>query len=203
MKRQNVKDYYFHKAKKENFSARSVYKLEDIQKKYKLIKPNDRVLDLGAAPGSWSEFIVTLLKNKGALVALDQNDLSHSAMQKIRNSQIPFEFLKQSVFDELSGGLGNFDVVLSDMAPSTQGSRFVDSQNSLALIERAFQITLHHLRDGGNFVTKLFQSEETIQASKSWGKHFRMAKLYRPPAVHKESKEVYFVGLEFKVTSAG
>jgi 23S rRNA (uridine2552-2'-O)-methyltransferase len=201
VKRENVKDFYFHKAKRENFSARSVYKLQDIQNKYKLIKPKDAVLDLGAAPGSWSEYLAEVLKPSGRLTALDQNDLSAAAHQKIKSANIAFHFLEQSVFDPLPAELGKFDVIVSDMAPSTQGSRFIDTQNSLTLIERAYEIAQKQLKLGGHFVVKLFQSQETVDATKTWKKSFQHSKLYRPPAVHKESKEVYFIGQIFKVTS--
>ena len=201
MKRDKVKDFYFHKAKRENFSARSVYKLENIQEKYKLIRPKSRLLDLGAAPGSWSEYICKLLGPGGYLMALDIQPLSPSAVEKIKKSGVDFLFLEQSVLDPLPSDLLPFDLIVSDMAPATQGNRLVDTQNSLHLIEAAYEIAKKNLKPGGHFIVKLFQSPDTVEASKAWGRAFEMSKLYRPPAVHKDSKEVYFVGQNFKVSS--
>lgn len=199
MKKDKVKDFYFHKAKRENFSARSVYKLQNIQEKYKILAPGNAVLDLGASPGSWSEYICTILGKRGRLAALDIKDLSLSAKEKIKRSEVQFDFFLNSVFEPMPENLLAFDAVVSDMAPSTQGNRLVDSQGSLELALRAFEIASSHLKPGGHFVVKLFQSEETVAASKAWAKAFKMSKLYRPPATHKDSKEVYFIGLHFSV----
>ncbi len=199
MKKDKVQDFYFHKAKREKFSARSVYKLQNIQEKYKILSPGNRVIDLGASPGSWCEYLAPLLGPKGFLFALDIKPLSKTAEDRIRASGVNFTFVQQSVFDPLADNLPPLDVVLSDMAPSTQGNRTVDTSNSLELILRGYEIAKTHLKNGGHFVVKFFQSQDTVEATKSWGKSFKMSKLYRPPAVHKDSKEVYFVGMHFKV----
>jgi len=202
VRRDKIHDFYFHKAKKEKFSARSIYKLENIQQKYHLISAGNRVLDLGAAPGSWTEYLVSLLGKKGALWALDERELSLTARDKIRKSEIKFTFLKQSVFEALPSEIPSLDAVLSDMAPSTQGNRTVDGTQSLELGQRAFEIAKKHLKQGGHFVVKLFHSEDAVGATRTWGAHFRVYKLYRPPAVQKESKEIYFIGQNFKLDLA-
>jgi 23S rRNA (uridine2552-2'-O)-methyltransferase len=199
VKRDKIHDFYFHKAKKEKFSARSVYKLQNIQDKYHLFAAGNKVLDLGAAPGSWTEYLVSILGKKGMLIALDEQPLSITALAKLKKSELRFEFLRQSVFDPLPDNLPKFDGVVSDMAPFTQGNRTVDTSKSLELIERAFQIATKHLKQGGHFVVKLFHSEDTVKASRSWQRHFKFAKLYKPPAVQKESKEIYFIGQNFKL----
>lgn len=197
MKRDKIHDFYFHKAKKEKFSARSVYKLQNIQEKYHLFAAGNKVLDLGASPGSWTEYLVTVLGSKGKLWALDLKPLSMTAQEKISKAGLEFSFLQQSVYDPLPANIPELDAVVSDMAPSTQGNRTVDCARSLELITRAFEIAQTHLKTGGHFVVKLFHSDDTIQAAKSWEKTFKFAKLYRPPAVAKESKEIYFVGQNF------
>jgi 23S rRNA (uridine2552-2'-O)-methyltransferase len=176
-----------------------VYKLQNIQDKYHLIAAGNRVLDLGAAPGSWTEYLVSLLGSRGHLWALDQQPLSVTAQEKIKKSGIDFVFLQQSVFDPLPENAKSFDVIVSDMAPFTQGNRTVDCAGSLELIQRAFEIAKDHLKQGGHLVIKLFQSEDTVKFSKEFGKLFKFSKFYRPPAVHKESKEMYFVGQNFKL----
>jgi len=197
MKRGNIQDFYFHKAKREDYSARSVYKLQNIQEKYHLFSSGNKIIDLGASPGSWSEYLIEILGPKGMLVALDLKPLSMTALQKIEAKKINFQFLQQSVLDDLPTDFPDFDAVVSDMAPSTQGNRSVDCARSLELIEAAFRIAEKHLKRGGHFVVKLFHSNDTIAATKSWEKKFKFAKLYRPPAVRKESKEIYFVGQNY------
>lgn len=175
-----------------------MYKLQNIQEKYKLFAAGNKVLDLGAAPGSWTEYLVSTLGKTGSLWAVDQQDLSITCQNKIKNSEIHFTFLRQSVMDPLPEDLPAMDAVVSDLAPFTQGNRTVDCAKSLELILRAFEVAQKHLKTGGHFVAKLFHSPETIEATRSWGPYFKFSKLYRPPAVAKESKEIYFVGQNFK-----
>ncbi len=158
----------------------------------------NRVLDLGASPGSWTEYLLEILGKSGHLVALDQKPLSITCIGKIEKLGINFQFLQQSVLDPLPEDLPPFDAVVSDLAPATQGSKVVDQAGSLLLISRAFEIAEKHLKVGGHFVVKLFQSEDTVALAKSWEKRFKLGKLYKPPATHKESKEIYFVGCHFK-----
>ena len=197
LKKGNIHDFYFHKAKREDYSARSVYKLKNIQEKYHLFSKGNKVLDLGASPGSWTEYLIEILGQSGTLVALDLKPLSLTAHEKIKKMGLAFQFLEQSVFDDLPEDLPLFDAIVSDMAPATQGNRTVDTARSLELIERAYEICRRHLKMGGHFVVKLFHSEDTITASKNWESAFKMGKLVRPPAVRKESKEIYFVVQNF------
>lgn len=198
VKRDKIHDFYFHKAKREKYSARSVYKLQNIQEKYHVISKGNKVMDLGAAPGSWTEYLVTLLGKNGSLWAIDEQPISMTCKQKVENAGLQFTFLKQSVFDALPEGLPSMDVVVSDMAPFTQGNRGVDCARSLELINQAFEIAQKHLKRGGHFLVKLFHSDDTIAAAKGFGKHFKFSKLYRPPAVAKDSKEIYFLGMHFQ-----
>lgn len=197
MKKEHVKDFYFYKAKREKYSARSVYKLKNIQEKYKVISKGNRVLDLGAAPGSWTEYLIEILGRNGEIIALDERPLSLTAQRKIEKIGLKFRFLQQSVMDELPEDIQNLDAVVSDLAPWTQGPKLVDQMNSLVLVERAHAIATKHLKKGGHFIVKIFQSEEAQKQVKLWEKEFKMAKLYKPPSTHKESKEIYFVGLHY------
>ena len=198
MKKEHVKDFYFYKAKKEKYSARSVYKLKNIQEKYKILSKGNSVMDLGAAPGSWTEYLIECIGKKGHLWAVDQQSLSITALQKIEKMGLDFEFLQQSVLDPLPNNLPPMDVVVSDLAPFTSGAKLVDSARSLELVTRAFDLAQKQLKPGGHFVVKLFQSEDTVAASKDWGKSFKLSKLYKPPSTHKESKEIYFVGRRYR-----
>lgn len=161
--------------------------------------PGNKVLDLGASPGSWTEYMAPLLGPEGVLWAVDERPLNASALEKAKKVGIFFYFLKQSVFDPLPSNLPSFNVVVSDLAPWTQGTPLVDTHESLKLIELAFEIVKAHLNEGGHFVVKLFQSPETIKTVKSWKPWFQWTKLYRPGAVRKESKEIYFIGMTFRL----
>jgi 23S rRNA (uridine2552-2'-O)-methyltransferase len=197
VRKDHIKDFYFHKAKREKYSARSVYKLKNIQDKYHLIAKGNKILDLGAAPGSWTEYLVELLGKNGVLVSLDQRPLSMTALEKIKQKGVSFQFLQQSIYDDLPEDLPEFDTIVCDIAPLTSGPKLVDTARSLELVEAAYQIAEKHLKKGGHFVVKLFQSEDSVKASKGWQKRFKMGKLYKPPSTHKESKEIYFVGQHF------
>jgi len=151
-------------------------------------------LDLGAAPGSWTEYLIEVLGKPGQIIALDQKPLSMTCLGKIEKMGTGFLFLQQSVFDQLPNSIPQVDAVVSDLAPATQGSKLVDQAGSLALITRAYEIAELHLKTGGHFVTKLFHSEDTVALAKTWSKKFKLGKLYKPPATHKESQEIYFVG---------
>lgn len=210
MSRSKIKDFYFHKAKREKYSARSVYKLQNIQEKYHVFAPGNWVLDLGAAPGSWTEYVTEMIGRAGRTKApkrnprlwcIDPQPLSLTAQEKLRKFGIDYEMLQRSVFDPLPEETPIFDVVLSDMAPFTQGDALVDSSRSLELVKRAYEICESRLKQGGHFVVKLFQSDDTVQFAKSIEKQFKFAKLHRPPAVAKESKEIYFVGMHFLLGS--
>lgn len=194
MKKTDIQDFYFHKAKREKYSARSVYKLKNIQEKYHLISAGNQVMDLGAAPGSWTEYLIEILGPKGSLWALDERPLSLTAQEKIKKIGLDFHFIQQSLFDEIAQEIPPLDAVVSDVAPWTGGSKLVDSANSLLLVERAHELAMSLLKEGGHFVVKLFQSQDSVQAAKSWEREFKFAKLYKPPSTHKESKEIYFVG---------
>ena len=154
-------------------------------------------MDLGAAPGSWSEYLCELLGPQGHLIALDERPLSAPALQKLKKIGLKYSFLQQSVMDELPEDAPDMNAIVSDMAPFTQGNKLVDSARSLELASRAFEITKKHLKQGGHFVIKLFQSEDTMKAAQEWGKNFKFSKVYRPPAVQKASKETYFIGQNY------
>lgn len=198
MRKDHVKDFYFYKAKREKYSARSVYKLKNIQEKYKLFSPGNCLLDLGAAPGSWVEYLIEILGKRGSLYAVDERPLSMTALQKIEKIGLQFHFIQQSVFENLPVDLPKLDALTSDLAPWTGGTKFVDSLKSWELVQRAYELARCHLKEGGHFVVKIFQSEPAIKEVKTWEKSFKLAKLYKPPSTHKESKEIYFVGRHFK-----
>jgi 23S rRNA (uridine2552-2'-O)-methyltransferase len=182
------KDTYYKKAKKEGFAARSVYKLEEIDREVHLIKPSDRVLDLGCAPGSWLQYVDNKLKS-GSAVGIDLLPVKAGVSSKVK-------IIQGDAFKEPLEELGPFDVVLSDMAPNTSGVRMVDQARSLELCERALSVAEKTLTVGGRFCVKIFEGGDMKQFLDACKKIFKQVKVKRPKGVRAGSVETYVIGLD-------
>jgi 23S rRNA methylase len=189
-------DRFFKQAKREGKLARSVYKLEELDKKDRLIRKGDRVLDVGAAPGSWLEHIVASVGPEGVACALDLKvidkkfkDLAHFKKMDIRD-------FKGDEFASVAPD--GFNVIVSDMAPNTSGIRITDQARSLELCECVFSLALRLLKPRGNFVCKIFYGPETELFKDRVAKHFKTAKIRKPGACRDESIETYVIGLDFR-----
>jgi 23S rRNA (uridine2552-2'-O)-methyltransferase len=190
-------DYFSRRARQQGFAARSIFKLQEMQERFRLIRQGARILDLGAAPGSWSQFCLEQLNGRGRVVAIDLNEPSFRPPE----GEAEFRFLQGDLFsaeiERQAAELGPYDLVLSDAAPHTSGSSLVDTQASLQLAVRAFQLACACLRPGGNLVLKVFQGGEegTLLARIRAG--FARARVFKPGASRSESREVYFLGFNF------
>jgi len=193
MTKDKWQDFYFHKAKKEGFFARSVYKLEEADSKFNLVKKGARVLDLGCAPGSWLQYLSKKVGKEGAVVGIDLLSPKFSA-----------ENTKTFVVDVLTidmqeiEKLGSFDLVTSDLAPATTGISVTDAARSLRLARRALEIACSVLKAGGKLFVKIFEGPETKQLREEMKGHFEEVKAFKPRASRSESREFYLVGLGFK-----
>ncbi len=192
-------DHYFHRAKKEQYLARAVYKLQEIQAKHRLVRAGDRVLDLGAAPGSWMQLTSRLVGSKGLVVGIDLQPISHPFPDHVVT-------LQQDIFDEAAINdvlhrYSPFDVVLSDMAPKTSGIKSADAARSELLFERALDLACRSLRPGGHFLAKIFQGEEFHVLLLKAKRLFRRVKVVKPDASRKQSREIYILAMEFKGTN--
>lgn len=191
-------DFWALKAKKEGYPARSVYKLMEIDKKFGLIKQGARILDIGAAPGSWSLWVLQRLAGKGFLAAIDLQGLS------IKNADSNFFFLRGDLYDaEVRSRLlaaGPFNLVLSDAAPATTGNRFVDQSASESIVEAVIDYAEASLASGGALVAKIFQGGGEGPLLKRLRGRFAMAKGFKPEACRSESFETYLVATGFKKT---
>jgi 23S rRNA (uridine2552-2'-O)-methyltransferase len=184
-------DHYSQRAKKERFPARSVYKLKEIQKKYRLIKKGNKILDLGCAPGSWLLYAADLTGNTGQVIGIDlvPVKIQVPAHVKIMTGDI------LSMDDGFFSTLGqDVDVVMSDMAPSTTGNRFVDTARSYNLCQMALTVAQSTLKPGGSFVCKIFQGEAFKEFSDSVKAVFNRHKIFKPQSTRKASKEIYIIG---------
>lgn len=186
------KDFYFYKAKRERYLARSIYKLKEMDEKYKLIKRNDTVLDLGCYPGSWLQYCSKVIGSKGVVLGVDQEELDYEFGDNVK-------FLKADVFDldieAIKAVSPGFEVVLSDMAPFTTGFKSVDHHRIMSLARRSLELADGLLKKGGNFVCKIFEGEDAKVLSEEVKERFEVTKIYKPRSSKKESPEIYLVGL--------
>ena len=198
-----VQDYYFKKAKKENYPARSVYKLEEAQQKYKFLKKKQRVLDLGCHPGSWSLYASGIVGPQGVVVGVDlqQTDIP-TQKDNAEIHWLCYDVYADELVKELKKQWPGFHVLISDMAPRTTGSQYSDHQHSLRLVRRALEIAGLLLHENGSFYCKVFQGgdfPEFIQECKTL---FETVKVVKPQSSRRESREVFVLGRGFKRKAA-
>ena len=188
------RDRFHQKAKREGFLARAVYKLEEIDQKFDLFSPGDRVLDLGCSPGSWLQYARTKIGERGVLVGVDRGPVRTAPA----DARIVVGDVLTIEVAELLGDLPAFDVVLSDMAPDTSGIRHLDQARSEALFERALHIAGQVLSPGGNFVGKLFQGPDFKKLTEAVRARFHTAKTAKPASSRQISIEQYVIGKGFR-----
>ncbi|MEG2172744.1 MAG: RlmE family RNA methyltransferase [Desulfovibrionaceae bacterium] len=191
------RDHYFLKAKKENYPARSVYKLKELDKKFKLFRPGMKVLDLGAAPGSWSMGASEKVGPQGQVLACDIQTTACTFSPNVIFMQEDV-FARSPAFEEALSAMGPFHVVISDMAPSTTGTRFTDQARSLELCMEALAVATQWLIPGGSFVVKIFMGPDIQDMLSPMRTAFTTVKSFKPQSSRAESKETFFVGLGFK-----
>lgn len=189
-------DFWSKKAFSEGYPARSVYKLQEIDKKFGMIKKDYTVLDLGAAPGSWTTFLLRMMEGSGRVVSCDLNPLS----KNVKGDNLVFlqgDLLSAEIRNKITE-LGPYDLVVCDAAPLTTGNRTVDTARSSALVEMAIWYAQAMLKHGGNFVVKIFQSGNQAEMLKLMRGIFTTAKGFKPEACRSESFETYLIGLQKK-----
>lgn len=192
-----VKDRFYHKAKEEGFAARSVYKLQELDQKAKFIKPQQIVVDLGCAPGSWSQWLSQKLGPQGQVVGFDLTPVQ---------LKLPNAHFYQA--DLLATNVREFliehhhpcpvDGVVSDMAPRTTGIRDVDQARSLELCQMALQTAEQILKPGGYFVCKIFQSKDFDSFRNELKKRFSKIDVLKPESTRSRSYEIFLVGLKYR-----
>ncbi len=188
----NPQDHYFKRAKKEGFLARSAYKLDEIQKRFKILRPGNRVLDLGCAPGAWSQIALKIVGPKGFVEGLDLKPVT------LKAPNARFQVLDAFTVTPESFLQVPFDVVLSDMAPNTTGIMIRDQALSEELCQHVLEICGRFLKPGGHMAMKLFMGPGTKEVENSVRHRFRELKMLRPDSTRKSSKEIFLVGLGFK-----
>ena len=187
-------DHFGERAKREGYPARSVYKLQEIDRRVQLLRRGQRVLDLGASPGSWTQYAAQKVGREGKVVGIDLNP-PRIALPP----HVSFQALDVFKLDALAElGPRAFDVVMSDMAPHTSGQRHRDQFGSYELYMRALEISGQVLAEGGSFVGKIFQGAELEQARSATRERFKNVRIIKPDASRAESYEIFLVGLGSK-----
>ena len=192
-KKKNIwEDHYTKKARKEKHPARSVYKLKEIQQKYRVLKKGQRVLDLGCAPGSWLLYAAGIVGDKGRVVGIDKKPVTVNVPANVTTIPTDINSLGKEHLPLVTNG---FHVVLSDMAPSTTGNKTVDAARSEGLCEAALDMAKRRLVPGGAFICKIFQGGDTTAFVDAVRVSFKTVKIFKPKSSRKASKEIFIIGL--------
>ena len=195
--KEHFDDEYVLRAQQEGYRSRAVYKLIEMQKKDRLLKPGMTVIDLGAAPGGWSEYAVKKLGAKGRMIALDI-----LPMEPIPGVEfIEGDFREDAVFDQLMASIGDAraDLVLSDMAPNMSGMGAVDLPRSYHLAELALDLGQRILKPGGGLLVKLFQGSGFDEYQRELRSHFKTVVMRKPKASRARSREIYALATGFEL----
>ena len=189
--REKKREHFYREAKREGYRARSAFKLLQIQNKFKIIKKNDVVVDLGAAPGGWSQVAKQLVGEKGNVIGVDTSPIKpiHGV------TFLQGDLTKDSTIQNLQKTIDvdKVDVVLSDMSPDISGNYSVDHARSIYLCEQALKIANILLKTEGNFVCKVFAGEDLQDFINKAKQKFKTVKQFSPSATRKSSSEIYII----------
>ena len=191
-----AKDPYVQKAQKEGYRSRAAFKLLEIQEKHRFIKPGFVVVDLGAAPGGWSQILANLVGRNGKVFALDI-----LPMDPINNVEfLQGDFSEHTVYEKLLALLDDqpVDVVTCDIAPNLSGNKSIDQPRTMYLVELTWDFAKQVLKSDGSFLVKVFHGVGFEDLLKDMRSAFKTVKICKPSASRKESKEVYLLGMGFK-----
>jgi 23S rRNA (uridine2552-2'-O)-methyltransferase len=185
------RDPYVQRARREGWRSRAVFKLEEIDQKERLLRPGMVCVDLGAAPGGWSQYVTEKLRGKTRIIAVDL--LPMDTLPDVEFVQ--GDFLENEVFEQLLEAVGEAgaDLVMSDMAPNISGTRAVDQPRSMYLVELALDMARRVLKPGGNFICKVFQGEGFDEFVRDARNSFERVRVIKPKASRRGSREVYLV----------
>ncbi|MFW5800905.1 MAG: SAM-dependent methyltransferase [Spirochaeta sp.] len=187
-------DHYSERARAQGYLARSVYKLEEINTKFRILNRGGRYVDIGAAPGSWSQYIIRSLGSHVDLVSMDIQEMKYHGPDE-QHTVILGDMYAMEIQQQLAD-YGPYDALLSDAAPSTTGNRTVDTSASARMAEHLIYLSQTLVKPGGNLVIKLFQGGEEQNLLRMAREQYRSARMFKPKACRKESFEIYLIGLD-------
>lgn len=189
-----VKDHYFQRAKQEGYAARSAYKLEEMNRRRRLLRPGMRVVDLGCAPGSWLQYAARRVGARGHVLGVDLSSVAIALPPQARTLVADVFTLSPALLRE--GGL--YDGILSDMAPRTTGVPSADAARSTELVLRALALARDVLKPGGFLLAKVFQGARMAELRAAFAAAFEQVSIEKPKASRAESVEVFLLGMGFK-----
>lgn len=190
-----LNDPFVQKAKQSGYRSRAAFKLLEIDEKYKILKPGSRVIDLGAAPGGWTQVIAQKVLPKGVIVALDLQDIVPFSEQV---QIIKGDFEEDDVQQQLAEYMNEADVVVSDMAAPACGIPAVDHLRIGNLLEAAINFATHHLAKNGVFVAKVLMGGTEVELLKLLKSYFSQVQHFKPNSSRKDSAEMYVIAKGFK-----
>jgi 23S rRNA (uridine2552-2'-O)-methyltransferase len=191
------RDPYVQQARRDGWRSRAVYKLEQINQKEQILRPDMVCVDVGSAPGGWSQYVIKKLKGRARIVAVDVLPMDFLlGVDFIRG-----DFLDETVFVQILNTLGDkgVDLVMSDIAPNITGNRVVDQPRSMYLVESAFELAQRSLKQGGSFICKMFQGEGIDEFVSDARKSFGRVKVMKPKASRIGNREVYLVARNYQL----
>jgi 23S rRNA (uridine2552-2'-O)-methyltransferase len=191
------RDPYVQMARRDGWRSRAVYKLEQIDQKERFLRPDMVCVDVGSAPGSWSQYVTKKLKGRARIVAVDI--LPMDSLPDVEFIQGDFQ--DEAVFEEMLQAIGDegADLVMSDIAPNITGTRVVDQPRSMYLVELALDLARRVLKPGGNFVCKVFQGTGIDEFVIDTRNSFERVKVMKPKASRAGSREVYLVARNYQL----
>ncbi|REG84915.1 23S rRNA Um-2552 2'-O-methyltransferase [Marinomonas pollencensis] len=194
--KEHFDDPYVKKSQQDGYRSRASYKLIEINEKDKLFRPSMRVVDLGAAPGGWSQIAAKLVGDKGTIIASDILEMAPLPGVTF----VQGDFTEQSVYEAILAEMGDekADLVISDMAPNMSGNSASDQPQAMYLVELALDMAAQVLRPGGNFLVKVFQGEGFDEYLKAMRAQFANVVTRKPDASRARSREVYLLGRQYK-----
>jgi 23S rRNA (uridine2552-2'-O)-methyltransferase len=192
----HLSDPYVKQAQKDGYRSRSAYKLIELNEKDRLIRPGMRIMDLGSAPGGWSQVAGKLVGTKGRVLATDILPMDALANVDFVQGDFTEDAIVQQLLEWLDGG--TFDLIISDIAPNITGISSADQASSIYFLELALDTVRKTLKPGAHFAAKMFQGSGSDQYLKDLRTHFDKVTIRKPAASRKESREVYLVAKGFK-----
>jgi 23S rRNA (uridine2552-2'-O)-methyltransferase len=195
--RERKREKYYKMAKKQDYRSRASFKLIQLDRKFKIIRKGDSVVDLGAAPGGWSQVALEAVGEKGLVVGVDLNKIRTFPEENFR--EVRGDFTQVDVIQEIAKILqGKTQVILSDASPQLSGIKDLDQLRSIDLARNVLKICNKILKNNGKLIMKVFQGEGFPELLKDVKKYFRMVKTTKPPSSRKGSVEMYIVARGFK-----
>ena len=191
LKRQK-KDVFVKLSKARGYRSRAAYKLIEINKKFKIINQNSKVVDLGASPGGWTQVVAELQNKKNQIIAIDKKQ-----MEPIESCKFIYDDISNLLKNDETLESNSFDVILSDMAANSSGHRFTDQANAEKNYYLAQKFALKYLTKNGSFVCKFFRNSLEKTIIQNIKQRFSLVKIYKPNSSRKDSKEIYLIAIGF------